>query len=83
MVFQSFALLPWLTVQENGELGLDARGLPKEVCEQEAQLALGMVGLEGFEGANPQSYPGGMPQRVGFARAFVMRPDVLMMDEFW
>ena len=81
MVFQSFALLPWLTVQENAELGLYARGVPKEVCEKEAADVLGMVGLEGFEGAYPKELSGGMRQRVGFARAFVMKPDVLMMDE--
>lgn len=81
MVFQSFALLPWLTVQENAELGLFARGVPREVCEKEAVHALSMVGLEGFEGAYPKELSGGMRQRVGFARAFVMKPDVLMMDE--
>jgi len=81
MVFQSFALLPWLTVQENAELGLFARGTAKDICEQEATLALSMVGLEGFEGAYPKELSGGMRQRVGFARAFVMKPDVLMMDE--
>src|SRR6201996_9585071 len=81
MVFQSFALLPWLTVQENAELGLFARGVDKEICEREAVLALSMVGLEGFEGAYPKELSGGMRQRVGFARAFVMKPDVLMMDE--
>jgi NitT/TauT family transport system ATP-binding protein len=81
MVFQSFALLPWLTVQENAELGLFARGVSKEICEQEALNALSMVGLEGFEGAYPKELSGGMRQRVGFARAFVMKPDVLMMDE--
>ena len=81
MVFQSFALLPWLTVQENAELGLFARGVSREVCEKEAMHALSMVGLEGFEGAYPKELSGGMRQRVGFARAFVMKPDVLMMDE--
>ena len=81
MVFQSFALLPWLTVQENAELGLFARGVAKETCEEEAAHALSMVGLEGFEGAYPKELSGGMRQRVGFARAFVMKPDVLMMDE--
>jgi NitT/TauT family transport system ATP-binding protein len=81
MVFQSFALLPWLTVQENAELGLAARGVAKETAEKEALHALQMVGLEGFEGAYPKELSGGMRQRVGFARAFVMKPDVLMMDE--
>jgi NitT/TauT family transport system ATP-binding protein len=81
MVFQSFALLPWLTVQENAELGLFARGVAREACEKEAVHALSMVGLEGFEGAYPKELSGGMRQRVGFARAFVMKPDVLMMDE--
>jgi NitT/TauT family transport system ATP-binding protein len=81
MVFQSFALLPWLTVQENAELGLTARGVAKETAEKEAAHALQMVGLEGFEGAYPKELSGGMRQRVGFARAFVMKPDVLMMDE--
>ena len=81
MVFQSFALLPWLTVQENAELGLVARGVEKATCEKEAIHALSMVGLEGFEGAYPKELSGGMRQRVGFARAFVIKPDVLMMDE--
>lgn len=81
MVFQSFALLPWLTVQENAELGLTARGVPKETAAKEVMHALEMVGLEGFEGAYPKELSGGMRQRVGFARAFVMKPDVLMMDE--
>jgi NitT/TauT family transport system ATP-binding protein len=81
MVFQSFALLPWLTVQENAELGLFARGVEKDIAEKEATRALSMVGLEGFEGAYPKELSGGMRQRVGFARAFVMKPDVLMMDE--
>jgi len=81
MVFQSFALLPWLTVQENAELGLFARGVAADIAEKEATHALSMVGLEGFEGAYPKELSGGMRQRVGFARAFVMKPDVLMMDE--
>jgi NitT/TauT family transport system ATP-binding protein len=81
MVFQSFALLPWLTVQENAELGLNARGVAKETREEEAIKVLRMVGLEGFESAYPRELSGGMRQRVGFARAFVMNPEVLMMDE--
>src|SRR6516162_9868997 len=60
MVFQSFALLPWLTVQENAELGLFARGVGKEIAEKEALHALSMVGLEGFEGAYPKELSGGM-----------------------
>ena len=81
MVFQSFALLPWLTVQENAELGLIARGVDRDEAQSEAFRALDMVGLEGFEGAYPKELSGGMRQRVGFARAFVIKPDVLMMDE--
>jgi NitT/TauT family transport system ATP-binding protein len=81
MVFQSFALLPWLTVRENAELGLYARGVPKNDCSDAAGHALAMVGLDGFESAYPRELSGGMRQRVGFARAFVMKPDVLMMDE--
>jgi NitT/TauT family transport system ATP-binding protein len=81
MVFQSFALLPWLTVQENAELGLIARGIDRDAAQKEAVSALAMVGLEGFEGAYPKELSGGMRQRVGFARAFVIKPNVLMMDE--
>jgi NitT/TauT family transport system ATP-binding protein len=81
MVFQSFALLPWLTVEENAELGLLARGVDRDEAKGEALRALDMVGLEGFEGAYPKELSGGMRQRVGFARAFVIKPDVLMMDE--
>ena len=82
MVFQSFALLPWLTVQENAELGLFARGVvATKLREARPSARSSMVGLEGFEGAYPKELSGGMRQRVGFARAFVMKPDVLMMDE--
>lgn len=81
MVFQSFALLPWATVQENVELGLKARGMPRTERAARAIKAIDMVGLDGFESAYPKELSGGMQQRVGFARAFVMEPDVLFMDE--
>ncbi|MCS6835307.1 MAG: nitrate/sulfonate/bicarbonate ABC transporter ATP-binding protein [Anaerolineae bacterium] len=81
MVFQSFALLPWATVQENVELGLKARGVPRAERTARALKAIDMVGLDGFESAYPKELSGGMQQRVGFARAFVMQPNVLFMDE--
>ncbi|WP_448562455.1 ABC transporter ATP-binding protein [Trichothermofontia sp.] len=81
MVFQSFALLPWLTVQENVELGLEARGVKREERRQRALKAIDIVGLDGFESAYPKELSGGMKQRVGFARAFVLEPKVLFMDE--
>ncbi|KPI06211.1 Taurine-transporting ATPase [Actinobacteria bacterium OK074] len=81
MVFQTFALLPWLTVQQNVELGLEAKGVgPKERAES-ARQAIDLIGLDGFESAYPKELSGGMRQRVGFARALVVEPDVLMMDE--
>ncbi|MER3434062.1 MAG: nitrate ABC transporter ATP-binding protein [Leptolyngbya sp. ERB_1_1] len=81
MVFQSFALLPWLTVQENVELGLDARGVHRTERHKKALSAIDLVGLDGFESAYPKELSGGMKQRVGFARAFVLQPQVLFMDE--
>lgn len=81
MVFQSFALLPWATVQENVELGLKARGVGRAERTPQALKAIDMVGLDGFESAYPKELSGGMQQRVGFARAFVMQPHVLFMDE--
>jgi len=81
MVFQSFALLPWLTVQDNVELGLAARHVPREERRQRALKAIDIVGLDGFENAYPKELSGGMKQRVGFARAFVLEPEVLFMDE--
>ncbi len=81
MVFQSFALLPWLTVQENVELGLEARGVNRDERRERALKAIDIVGLDGFESAYPKELSGGMKQRVGFARAFVLEPQVLFMDE--
>ncbi|MBI1755912.1 MAG: nitrate/sulfonate/bicarbonate ABC transporter ATP-binding protein [Fimbriimonas ginsengisoli] len=81
MVFQSFALLPWLTVVENVELGLEAQRLDGKEGRRRSHEALRLVGLEGFEKAYPKELSGGMQQRVGFARAFVVRPRVLLLDE--
>ncbi|QKT07113.1 nitrate/sulfonate/bicarbonate ABC transporter ATP-binding protein [Gordonia sp. X0973] len=81
MVFQSFALMPWLTVQDNVELGLEARGVPAEERRREALAAIDRIGLDGFETAYPKELSGGMRQRVGFARALVLQPDALLMDE--
>ena len=81
MVFQSFALFPWLTVQENVELGLEARGVAREERENRAEAAIDLIGLGGFESAYPKELSGGMRQRVGLARALVVHPDLLLMDE--
>jgi NitT/TauT family transport system ATP-binding protein len=81
MVFQSFALFPWLTVQENVEIGLEARGVPRAKREQLSEAAIDMIGLGGFENAYPKELSGGMRQRVGLARALVVHPDLLLMDE--
>jgi len=81
MVFQSFALLPWLTVQANVEIGLEARGVPEAERAERARRAIDRIGLDGFESAFPKELSGGMRQRVGFARALVVEPDVLLMDE--
>ena len=81
MVFQSFALFPWLTVQQNVELGLEAQGVPPEEREKRADAMLDLIGLAGFGGALPRELSGGMKQRVGIARGLVTGPDVLLMDE--
>ncbi len=81
IVFQSFALFPWLTVLENVEAPLQARGVAPEERRARSMKMLDTVGLDGFEAAYPKELSGGMKQRVGFARALVVEPEVLFMDE--
>jgi NitT/TauT family transport system ATP-binding protein len=81
MVFQSFALLPWLTVQQNVELAMEARNVPEAQRRDKALRAIDLIGLDGFESAYPKELSGGMRQRVGFARALSVEPDALLMDE--
>ena len=81
MVFQSFALFPWLTVLENVQLGLEALGLPLPEIRKRALAAIDLIGLDGYESAFPRELSGGMRQRVGFARALVVHPNILLMDE--
>jgi NitT/TauT family transport system ATP-binding protein len=81
MVFQTFALFPWLTVLENVELGLEAMGVEKGERRRRALSGIDLIGLDGFESAYPKELSGGMRQRVGFARALVVHPELLLMDE--
>jgi len=81
IVFQSFALFPWLTVLENVEAPLEAKGVAAVERRKRALRTLDTVGLDGFETAYPKELSGGMKQRVGFARALVVEPEVLFMDE--
>jgi len=81
MVFQNFALMPWLTVLQNVELGLEAQGVSRDERRERSIKAIDMIGLDGFESAFPKELSGGMRQRVGFARAMVVNPDILLMDE--
>jgi NitT/TauT family transport system ATP-binding protein len=81
IVFQSFALFPWLTVLENVEAPLQARGVAPDKRRERSLKMLDTVGLDGFEAAYPKELSGGMKQRVGFARALVVEPEVLFMDE--
>jgi NitT/TauT family transport system ATP-binding protein len=81
MVFQTFALFPWLTVQENVEVALKARGMPPAMRTARAVELLDRVGLDGFESAYPRELSGGMRQKVGFARAMGLQPELLCLDE--
>src|SRR5260221_5243903 len=81
MVFQGFALFPWLDVLENVQIGLEALGLPEAEIRRRSLAAIDMIGLDGFESAYPRELSGGMRQRVGFARALVVNPNILLMDE--
>src|ERR1700727_137150 len=81
MVFQSFALFPWLTVFENVALGLEAQRMSRSEIRKRSLAAIDLIGLDGFESAYPRELSGGMRQRVGFARALVVHPNILLMDE--
>ena len=81
VVFQQYALFPWLTVKKNVEFGLKLKGLSKEECDTIAMKYLKMVELEKFADSYPKELSGGMKQRVAIARAYAMNPEVLLMDE--
>lgn len=81
VVFQQYALFPWLTVKKNVEFGLKLKGMSKEECDEVAMKYLRMVDLEKFADSYPKELSGGMKQRVAIARAYAMNPQVLLMDE--
>jgi len=81
MVFQSFALMPHMSVLDNAAFGLELGGMDKKTRSERAMKALAQVGLEGYESSMPKELSGGMQQRVGLARGLAVNPDVLLMDE--
>ena len=81
VVFQQYALFPWLTVQKNVEFGLKLQGMSQDKAEQEAKKYIKMVDLEQFAQSYPKELSGGMKQRVAIARAYAINPKVLLMDE--
>ncbi|KKB96069.1 Aliphatic sulfonates import ATP-binding protein SsuB [Candidatus Arcanobacter lacustris] len=81
MIFQTFGLIPWLNIFENVTIGLDKKKFTEKQIKEKGEKAINLVGLRGYEEAYPKELSGGMRQRVGFARAMVVDPEILLMDE--